>query len=43
MNWRPDYSAHAAFVAPAGKTSALWRFLLVMFVAVVAHVAMFEL
>ena len=43
MNWRPDYSAHAAFVAPARKTSALWRFFLGLFVAVVAYVALNEL
>ncbi|MFG6566310.1 CPBP family intramembrane glutamic endopeptidase [Sulfitobacter sp. 1A13679] len=43
MNWRPDYSAHAAFVAPARNTSALWRFFLGLFVAVVAYVALNEL
>ncbi|MDF3349698.1 CPBP family intramembrane metalloprotease [Sulfitobacter sp. KE34] len=43
MNWRPDYSAHAAFVAPARSTSALWRFFLGLFVAVVAYVALNEL
>ncbi len=43
MNWRPDYSAHAAFVAPARASSALWRFFLGLFVAVVAYVALNEL
>jgi len=42
MNWRPDYSAHAAFVAPAQPSSALWRFLLGLFVAVVAYVVLNE-
>ena len=43
MSWRPNYSAHAAFVAPARSTSALWRFFLGLFVAVVAYVALNEL
>ena len=43
MNWLPDYSAQAAFVAPARSTSALWRFFLGLFVAVVAYVALNEL
>ena len=43
MNWRPDYSAHEAFVAPARSSSALWRFLLGLFVAVLAYVALNEL
>ena len=42
MKWRPDYSAHAAFVAPARPSSALWRFLLGLFVAVIAYVALNE-
>ncbi|NUH66726.1 CPBP family intramembrane metalloprotease [Sulfitobacter sp. S0837] len=42
MTWRPDYSAHAAFVAPARSSSALWRFLLGLFVAVIAYVALNE-
>ena len=43
MNWRPDYNAHAEFVAPARASSALWRFFLGLFVAVVAYVALNEL
>ena len=43
MNWRPEYSAHAAFVAPARPSSAHWRFFLGLFVAVVAYVALNEL
>ncbi|MEX3316393.1 lysostaphin resistance A-like protein [Sulfitobacter sp. PS-8MA] len=42
MIWRPDYSAHAGFIAPARPSSALWRFLLGLFVAVVAYVALNE-
>ena len=42
MKWRPDYSAHTAFVAPARASSALWRFFLGLFVAVVAYVALNE-
>ena len=40
MNWRPDYSAHEAFVAPARESAALWRFLLGLLVAVVAYAAL---
>lgn len=43
VNWWPDYSAHAAFVAPARPAAALWRFVLGLLVAVIAYVALNEM